>query len=174
MSKVNNEQCVLCSLHDYGKQNWLTLESTVLERGYVPKTAVFLSLSATCFGMFFVSTSARCSEVLKLCSWRCVEEEGFELCSCCSVLLHGVCNSGLGDVKIEKRMFFLENKRRHWRSYDRLSLLPPVLLEQEFYEQKVKEMAEVSGRNCFGLVVQMAAELFALNVEICLLLKPKH
>uniref|UniRef100_A0A8C2SS59 E3 ubiquitin-protein ligase RNF216 n=1 Tax=Coturnix japonica TaxID=93934 RepID=A0A8C2SS59_COTJA len=49
-----------------------------------------------------------------------------------------------GDVKIEKRMFFLENKRRHWRTYDKLSLLPPVLLEQEFYEQKVKEMAEVT------------------------------
>lgn len=42
-------------------------------------------------------------------------------------------------------MFFLENKRRHWRSYDPRSLLPAVQLEQEFYEQKVKEMAEVSG-----------------------------
>lgn len=71
-------------------------------------------------------------------------------------------------------MFFLENKRRHWRSYDKLSLLPPVLLEQEFYEQKVKEMAEVSGRSCFGLLVQTAIELFVLNVEICLLLKLKH
>lgn len=55
-------------------------------------------------------------------------------------------------MKIEKRMFFLENKRRHWRSYDKLSLLPPVLLEQEFYEQKVKEMAEVSDRSCFDHV----------------------
>lgn len=77
-------------------------------------------------------------------------------------------------MKIEKRMFFLENKRRHWRSYDKLSLLPPVLLEQEFYEQKVKEMAEVSGRSRFGLLVQTAAELFVPNVEICLLLKLKH
>ncbi|KAG8145709.1 hypothetical protein E2320_012201 [Naja naja] len=47
-----------------------------------------------------------------------------------------------GDTKIEKRMFFLENKRRHWRSYDQPSLLAPVQLEREFYEQKIKEMAE--------------------------------
>lgn len=48
-----------------------------------------------------------------------------------------------GDIKIEKRMFFLENKRRHCRSYDRRTLLPAVQQEQEFYEQKIKEMAEV-------------------------------
>lgn len=82
-------------------------------------------------------------------------------------LISGAFNSALGDVKIEKRMFFLENKRRHWRSYDKLSLLPPVLLEQEFYEQKVKEMAEVSGRSCFDLVVTP-------NMEICPLEKFKH
>lgn len=73
-------------------------------------------------------------------------------------------------------MFFLENKRRHWRTYDKLSLLPPVLLEQEFYEQKVKEMAEVSGRSCFSFVVQTTstvAEILALNMEICLLQKLK-
>lgn len=70
-----------------------------------------------------------------------------------------IINSALGDVKIEKRMFFLENKRRHWRSYDKLSLLPPVLREQEFYEQKVKEMAEVSGRSCFDLVVQTSSAM---------------
>ncbi|ETE63704.1 E3 ubiquitin-protein ligase, partial [Ophiophagus hannah] len=52
-------------------------------------------------------------------------------------------NYASGDTKIEKRMFFLENKRRHWRSYDQLSLLPPVQLEREFYEQKIKEMAEL-------------------------------
>lgn len=40
-------------------------------------------------------------------------------------------------------MFFLENKRRHCRVYDRRSLHPAVQQEQEFYEQKVKEMAEV-------------------------------
>lgn len=40
-------------------------------------------------------------------------------------------------------MFFLENKRRHCRSYDQQALLPAVQQEQEFYEQKMKEMAEV-------------------------------
>lgn len=40
-------------------------------------------------------------------------------------------------------MFFLENKRRHCRSYDQQALLPAVQQEQEFYEQKIKEMAEV-------------------------------
>ncbi|KAM4697800.1 E3 ubiquitin-protein ligase RNF216 [Rhinophrynus dorsalis] len=48
----------------------------------------------------------------------------------------------LRNVMIKKRMFFLENKRRHWKIYDRGSLLPAVLEELEFYEQKMKEMAE--------------------------------
>lgn len=106
-----------------------------------------------------------------------MEEEGFKLCSGCPIPFHCAFNSALGDVKIEKRMFFLENKRRHWRSYDKLSLLPPVLLEQEFYEQKVKEMAEVSGRSCSDLVVQTTSttvEVLALNMEICLLKKFKR
>lgn len=42
-------------------------------------------------------------------------------------------------------MFFLENKRRHCRIYERRALHPAVQQEQEFYEQKVKEMAEVGG-----------------------------
>ncbi|KAM8934684.1 E3 ubiquitin-protein ligase RNF216 [Pelodytes ibericus] len=47
-----------------------------------------------------------------------------------------------GNITIEKRMFFLEHKRRHWRSYDKRALLPAVQEELEFYEQKMKEIAE--------------------------------
>ena len=69
-----------------------------------------------------------------------------------------------GDIRIEKRMFFLENKRRHCRSYDRRALLPAVQQEQEFYEQKIKEMAEVGRRagTCFwdsGLLLGLSIKL---------------
>lgn len=106
-----------------------------------------------------------------------MEKEGFKHSSGCSIPFHCAFNCALGDVKIKKRMFFLENKRRHWRSYDKCSLLPLVLREQEFYEQKVKEMAEVSGRSCFDLTVRTTStviKVLALNVEICLLEQFRH
>ncbi|XP_043945361.1 E3 ubiquitin-protein ligase RNF216-like [Protopterus annectens] len=60
-----------------------------------------------------------------------------------------------GDIKLEKRMFFLENKRRHYRSYDKAALLPAVRKELEFFNVKMKELAEHAD---FQLAVQMNEE----------------
>ncbi|XP_029433448.1 E3 ubiquitin-protein ligase RNF216 isoform X2 [Rhinatrema bivittatum] len=62
-----------------------------------------------------------------------------------------------GNVKLDKRMFFLENKRRHWKNYDRANLYPPVRDELVFYEQKMKEMTEHAD---FLLALQMNEEQY--------------
>lgn len=143
--------CTLCIV--IIRRTGLKQKATPLKRDVVPKELSFCHwyLFWRCSSLVPLLGTVLC-ELLKVSSWCCVEEEGFKLCSGCSIPLYWAYPSASGDVKIEKRMFFLENKRRHWRSYDKLSLLPPVLLEQEFYEQKVKEMAEVSARSCFDHV----------------------
>ncbi|XP_069501658.1 E3 ubiquitin-protein ligase RNF216-like isoform X2 [Ambystoma mexicanum] len=62
-----------------------------------------------------------------------------------------------GQMKIEKRMFFLENKRRHWRSYDKDKLHPSVIEELDYYEHKTKELAEHAD---FLLALQMNEEQY--------------
>ncbi|XP_005992380.1 E3 ubiquitin-protein ligase RNF216 isoform X2 [Latimeria chalumnae] len=62
-----------------------------------------------------------------------------------------------GSYMVEKRMFFLESKRRHWKSYDKASILPPVRKELDFYEQKMKEIAEHAD---FLLALQMNEEQY--------------
>ncbi|XP_028670234.1 E3 ubiquitin-protein ligase RNF216 [Erpetoichthys calabaricus] len=47
-----------------------------------------------------------------------------------------------GAVTFQRRMYFLENKRRYWKSYNRKSLHPSLQKEIAFYEQKLKEKAE--------------------------------
>ncbi|XP_040590445.1 E3 ubiquitin-protein ligase RNF216-like [Mesocricetus auratus] len=68
-----------------------------------------------------------------------------------------------GNIKIEKRMFFLANKRRHCRSYYQKDLLPAVQQEQEFYEQKIKEKAE---HEDFFLALQMNAEQYEKDGQL--------
>ncbi|XP_040597175.1 E3 ubiquitin-protein ligase RNF216-like [Mesocricetus auratus] len=68
-----------------------------------------------------------------------------------------------GNIKIEKRMFFLENKRRQCRSYDQKDLLPAVQQELEFYEQNIKHKAE---HEDFLLPLQMNAEPYEKDRQL--------
>lgn len=46
-----------------------------------------------------------------------------------------------GALKLERRMYFLEKKRKSWSQPGRLD--PSLTKELEAYQQKAKEMAEV-------------------------------
>ncbi|XP_061089184.1 E3 ubiquitin-protein ligase RNF216 [Conger conger] len=72
-----------------------------------------------------------------------------------------------GSTKLEKRMFFLENKRRYCRSYSLKSLPPSLQREVKFYEQKMKEMSE---HEDFLLALQMNEEQYQKDgqlIECC-------
>lgn len=68
-----------------------------------------------------------------------------------------------GSTKLEKRMFFLENKRRYWRSYSWKSLPPALQREVRFYERKVKEMTE---HEDFLLALQMNEEQYQKDGQL--------
>ncbi|XP_040592757.1 E3 ubiquitin-protein ligase RNF216-like [Mesocricetus auratus] len=68
-----------------------------------------------------------------------------------------------GNIKIEKRMYILDNKCQHCRSYDQKDLLPAMQQEQEFYEQKIKEKAE---HEDFLLPLQMNAKPYEKDGQL--------
>ncbi|MGH0137968.1 UNVERIFIED_CONTAM: hypothetical protein FKN15_064945 [Acipenser sinensis] len=68
-----------------------------------------------------------------------------------------------GDLKLERRLHFLENKRRHCRMYDKKNIVPPLLKEINFYEQKAKEMAE---HEDFLLALQMNEEQYQKDGQL--------
>ncbi|XP_078274544.1 E3 ubiquitin-protein ligase RNF216 [Rhinoraja longicauda] len=68
-----------------------------------------------------------------------------------------------GAFKIERQMRFLENKRRHWRSYDQDGLHPLVRQELEFFHQKMKEMEEYAD---FQFAMQMNEEQYQKDGQL--------
>ncbi|XP_059835501.1 E3 ubiquitin-protein ligase RNF216 isoform X2 [Hypanus sabinus] len=68
-----------------------------------------------------------------------------------------------GAFKIERQMRFLENKRRHWRSYEQDGLHPLVRQELEFFHQKMKEMEEYAD---FQFAMQMNEEQYQKDGQL--------
>ncbi|XP_051878315.1 E3 ubiquitin-protein ligase RNF216 isoform X2 [Pristis pectinata] len=68
-----------------------------------------------------------------------------------------------GAFKRERQMRFLENKRRHWRSYDRDGLHPLVRQELEFFHQRMKEMEEYAD---FQFAMQMNEEQYQKDGQL--------